>query len=80
MDRDRKLTGPGLGPKRDTQLSEARAVGIGAWVQGGMEPEDWDRQVALKEKLGPSVVLTFGLHPWWVARQTQEGVEQAHGI
>lgn len=71
------LTDPGLDPKRDQQLETARALGITAWVQGGIEPEDWDRQVALKAKLGASLILTFGLHPWWVARHTPDEVAAA---
>src|SRR6185503_18800065 len=50
---------------------------INGWVQGGVSPEDWDRQLALQSKLGKQALFTsFGLHPWWVAKSSREQVDQ----
>ncbi len=71
------LADPRFSTRLDAQLEEARRLGIHGWVQGGVDPADWDRQVGLKDRLGPAVVLAFGLHPWWVANQEAAEVEAA---
>ena len=61
----------------DDILERSRAVGVGAWVQGGVSPDDWERQLKLKEKFGKAIVTAFGLHPWWVASNRKSEVEAA---
>src|SRR5262245_16221301 len=56
----------------DEVLKTSLQAGVEAWVQGGVSPEDWDRQLLLKNDLGGDRVATsFGLHPWWVTRATE---------
>lgn len=62
--------------RRDALLHAAQAAGITGWVQGGVDPEDWERQRVLKQAW-PGVVPVFGLHPWWIAEQTTPILEAA---
>jgi TatD DNase family protein len=76
MDAHCHLADPRLAEGLDRRLEEARHVGIAGWVQGGVDPEDWKRQRALRARLGPSIVLAFGLHPWWVAKHTEAELDR----
>lgn len=58
-------------------LQTARQMGIGIFVQGGVEPNEWRRQIALKEDYPQNIVLCFGLHPVWVATHEDEECETA---
>ena len=58
-------------------IQRSRQVGIQAWVQGGVSPGDWDRQVQIRQRYGTGIVTSYGLHPWWVAESRQEEVEKA---
>jgi TatD DNase family protein len=44
---------------------EARKQNIAYFVQGGVGPEDWQRQWELKAEI-PELIPVFGLHPYWV--------------
>jgi TatD DNase family protein len=70
------LADPRLAGSLDQVLAASRDAGVDAWVQGGVSPEDWDRQLELKRKLGKERLLTsFGLHPWWVSGSSKAEVE-----
>ncbi|CAM2006396.1 TatD family hydrolase [Acanthopleuribacter pedis] len=58
------LADPRLDETRAAVLARAAAAGITGFVQGGVDPEDWARQRRLA---GPGWLLSFGLHPWFVA-------------
>lgn len=63
-------------------LRPAWDLGIRRWVLGGVEPEEWARQLALPDDLAPDypsdcVRLAFGLHPWFVARSRADVCEAA---
>lgn len=57
-------------------LARARAQGITEWVAGGIEPKEWESQKELKNHF--PLRLVFGLHPWWVAKASEE--EVARGL
>jgi TatD DNase family protein len=62
----------------DLILARARDAGITGFVLGGTDPEEWKRQHELRTNfLDFKWKLSFGLHPWWVARQTPEALSQA---
>ena len=46
-------------------------------MQGGVDPDDWDRQLELNNQFPGRIGLCFGLHPYFIARSTQEECEQA---
>jgi len=58
------LADPRFAPHLEGVLARARAAGIGTFLQGGVDPEDWRRQAAIDD---PGVLPCFGLHPWFVA-------------
>jgi len=61
-------------------LRRAQEKHIHTFVQGGVGPEDWQRQRKLLEKYGECIVPCFGLHPWWVAERDLEENLQAISI
>lgn len=61
----------------DALIDEALQAGVGFLMQGGVGPEDWRRQLALKERHPHRLGLCFGLHPYWVAAHEMEDCESA---
>jgi TatD DNase family protein len=61
----------------ETIIQRSQKARVGRWIQGGICPEDWDRQLILQKKYGRSIITCFGLHPWWVAER--QGSQQARG-
>lgn len=61
----------------ESWLTEAQSRGLGFFVQGGVSPEDWNRQEFLAKKYKNLIGLSFGLHPYWVAEQSRESCDQA---
>lgn len=65
-------------PRFDGCLSEvlgrARAAGIDRFLQGGVDPADWERQETLKEE---GCLPCFGLHPWFVNQAPHSEIESA---
>lgn len=69
------LSDPRIYEDIDAVLARSRAAGVGRWVLAGYSPDDWQRQLELRKKLGDQVVLSFGLHPWWVIEQSAENID-----
>lgn len=61
------LTDPKLLGRIDEVMDAAQARGIGAFILGGVNPADWDRQIELSRRYPGKVFPCFGLHPWFVA-------------
>ncbi len=57
-------------------VREARLNGIEFFLQGGVGPEDWQRQKELA-RAEPGVLPVFGLHPYWVSDHSMEECEAA---
>lgn len=51
-------------------IPEAEAKGIGFFMQGGIDPEDWQRQIDLHKRLPNQIGLCFGVHPYVAATKT----------
>ncbi len=70
-------------PRYDAQLeavlARSREAGVTRWIQGGIDPEDWDKQRKLKKSHGDGIILSFGLHPWKTALMTNLELKQALG-
>lgn len=60
----------------ESMIARAKAQGINGFLQGGVGPEDWQRQKSLKSR-HPEVRLCFGLHPYWVADHSLAECEAA---
>ncbi|MBC7692000.1 MAG: TatD family hydrolase [Methylotenera sp.] len=69
-----------LDAKRDQIIQRAGLAGISHFIQGGVGPEDWERQLALVTRYPGKISTTFGLHPWWIsshsALECEEGFEK----
>jgi TatD DNase family protein len=61
----------------DDVISEAERLGIHFFMQGGVGPEDWQRQRELAKKYPGKLGLCFGLHPYWVAAHDEDLCEIA---
>lgn len=71
------LTDPRLRPEvLDEMIARSRIAGVRAWIQGGVGPEDWDRQQDLARRYPGRIGVSFGLHPWWVTDQSDAHVEE----
>jgi TatD DNase family protein len=68
------LADPRFGEEAARIIRESEARGIGHFVQGGVDPADWDRQLALQAKYPGKIATAFGLHPWWVAGKSRDEV------
>src|SRR4051812_17646739 len=66
--------------KLDPVLERSRTAGVTGWIQGGVGPKDWETQLELQKKLGPTFLTSFGLHPWWVIGATDADVDEALNI
>lgn len=64
-----------LDQSRDKLVREAQDKGIKFFMQGGVGPEDWRRQIELEKRF--AIGLCFGLHPYWVADHSDEECEKA---
>jgi len=69
------LADPRMAPLLDEVLARSREVGLDTFVQGGVDPKDWQAQLDLQQRLQPlgyRIVPTFGLHPYFLAKLAQE--------
>lgn len=71
------LADPRLDLGRDALLAQARVAGIGRWIQGGVDPADWDRQLELVARYPGEIVPVFGLHPWRAALSSESAIKHA---
>jgi len=58
-------------------MDEAERLGIVFYMQGGVGPEDWQRQRDLAARYPHRLGLCFGLHPYWVAAHDEDLCELA---
>ncbi|WP_413581906.1 TatD family hydrolase [Bdellovibrio sp. HCB288] len=58
-------------------IEAAQARGIHFFMQGGVGPEDWERQRRLKAQFPHHIGLCYGVHPYWVADHSDEELEVA---
>lgn len=68
------LADPRLDKRRESLLRQAAACRIGGFIQGGVDPEDWRRQLRMADS---DWYLTFGLHPWFVANNNRDRCRNA---
>lgn len=56
-------------------IHRAQAQGLSGFVMAGVDPADWERQLQLAQRFN-CVLPVFGLHPYFVAAQTEESGDQ----
>ncbi len=54
----------------ESWVPEAEAKGIGFFMQGGIDPDDWQRQIELQTRFPNQIGLCFGVHPYFAASKT----------
>lgn len=59
-----------------TLIPALQAGGVKHVVLGGVDPDDWDRQIAIAEKTPGFVTTVAGIHPWTVRDQSNESLER----
>lgn len=70
------LADPTIQNEVPAMISRAQARGIEHFLQGGVGPEDWQKQKELRKQF-PGIWLCFGLHPYWVADHEDSDCESA---
>lgn len=58
-------------------LKKSAQHNISLFLQGGINPTDWTRQIELKNKYPQNFLLAFGLHPYFIAENEYEICETA---
>ena len=71
------LSDPRLDSSREAVIRRARDCGITRFVQGGVGPEDWQRQLRLLERYPEQILPVFGLHPWWISENGEASSKNA---
>lgn len=61
----------------ESWITEAESRGIHFFLQGGVGPEDWQKQGHLAKRFPQKIGLCFGLHPYWVADHSRPEGEKA---
>lgn len=64
-----------IATKVEDFIARAKAKNIHFFLQGGVGPEDWQRQKELNAK-HPEIGLCFGLHPYWASEKTMQECDQ----
>jgi TatD DNase family protein len=60
----------------DLFIKESKQLGIMGWIQASGHPDDWDHQIQIREKYGGDILVSFGLHPWWVVNASDLLIQQ----
>ncbi|MGK5087768.1 TatD family hydrolase [Bdellovibrionota bacterium FG-2] len=69
------LSDPRIAPLQAKKIiADAKLQGITRLIMGGINPEEWSRQLTLLAKFPNAIVPVFGLHPWWISQATDETV------
>lgn len=74
------LTDPRCVEQIDQIMSEQQAAGIGRFLLGGFDSEDWTRQDELKERWPSRIFTCAGIHPWAIARNPSSWGEEQFKI
>jgi TatD DNase family protein len=69
FDAHNHLQDPKFDPDRDTIISSLRMSDVRGMVVNSTTESDWS-QVAALAASDPSIIPSFGIHPWFVARRT----------
>jgi len=56
---------------RNEWMNHALKSGLQFTLQGGVDPDDWEKQKKFQNDFPGKVGLCFGLHPYWVAAHSE---------
>ena len=74
------LTDSRLQEVGEVLITRAQSAGVARLMIGGVEPEEWLRQIRLKSAYPGLIRTSFGLHPWKVEEKTLDGIQKDLGI
>ncbi len=77
VDAHSHLADPRFGEKASEVIHQAAEKGVSFFLQGGVGPEDWQRQKLLQKQFPDKIGTCFGLHPYWVSDHSQDRCEEA---
>lgn len=77
IDAHSHLADPRFGETARNVIQKSLEKGLSFFMQGGVGPEDWQRQKALQQQFPKNIGTCFGLHPYWVSDHTTEACEEA---
>ncbi|MBF0442883.1 MAG: TatD family hydrolase [Oligoflexales bacterium] len=66
------LTDPFLAADIHKIMESAKSSGIGMFVQGGVNPIEWKRQIEMRSAYPSEIIPCFGIHPWETAKNGPE--------
>ncbi len=58
-------------------IHRAHQAGVMKIMLGGLEPDEWDRQIQLRTQYPSLISTSFGLHPWWVEKLSDAEIARA---
>lgn len=75
IDAHAHLSDPRLAESVSNLITELRAKGLQHMVLGGVDPDDWSRQIAIAAHTPGFTTTVAGIHPWTVRDQSNEILE-----
>jgi TatD DNase family protein len=58
-------------------IDRAQQAGVRKIMLGGVEPKEWNRQIELRKQCPGVISTSFGLHPWWIEKLSDEEIAHA---
>jgi len=74
------LTDSRLQGEVEVLIARAQSAGVARLMIGGVEPEEWLRQIRLKASRPDLIRTSFGLHPWKVEEGAPDGIQRDLGL
>lgn len=71
------LADPRIFPEAKEIVQRCLNEGVQWFVMGGVDPEDWNRQLVLESLYPKTIFPCFGLHPYFVSRADPDELESA---
>lgn len=71
------LADPRMDNSHEEVILHSIQKNVGTFVQAGVGPEDWQKQIRLQNKFPENIIPCFGLHPYFVSDHSEEECEQA---
>jgi TatD DNase family protein len=70
------LSSPEVFDRAPELIRAGMLEGIGLWLLGGYDSEDWERQRTLSQRYPHQIMTSFGLHPWVVQNLDADSAKQ----
>jgi len=62
---------------QERYIRDAFKNNITYFLEAGVSPDGWSKQIELSQKYPENILCSFGLHPYWVAQNDYDLCEQA---